>query len=91
MKKLVACVNIMPKMSSVYWWDGKVNFESEELLIMKSTSDHFDAINVAVKELHPYECPELISFKVSLPFIRFSLYDRLDFHSCMQWFVIGID
>jgi periplasmic divalent cation tolerance protein len=61
---LVACVNIIPEIRSIYRWKGEVCDDSERLLIMKTTEDRFDEVQAAVKELHPYEVPEIISLKI---------------------------
>jgi periplasmic divalent cation tolerance protein len=59
--KLVACVNIFPKITSIYQWEGKLCEEEELLLICKSISPNFDEISKKVKEIHPYDIPEIIS------------------------------
>ena len=64
-EKLVACVNIIPKIRSVYWWEGKVCQEDEVMLVSKSTKSLFPAIMYRVKSLHSYQVPEIISFPIS--------------------------
>ncbi len=59
-KKLVACVNIVSKIESVYWWEGKICNSSEVLLIAKTTSELFDNVVEEVKAVHCYEVPEVI-------------------------------
>ncbi len=59
-KKLVACVNIIPKIKSVYWWENKICKSNEQLLIMKSTKNNFNKIVKEVKQIHPYEVPEIV-------------------------------
>jgi periplasmic divalent cation tolerance protein len=61
---VVACVNIVPEIRSIYLWKGEVCDDSERLLIMKTREDRFDELQAAVKELHPYEVPEIISLKI---------------------------
>jgi len=63
-KKVVACVNIIPKIRSIYWWDGKVCDEEEVLLIAKSRKHLFPAICTTVKELHSYQVPEVIALSL---------------------------
>lgn len=63
-EKIVACVNIIPEIRSIYRWKGEVHDETERLLIMKTRDDLFDELQAAVKELHPYEVPEIISLEI---------------------------
>jgi periplasmic divalent cation tolerance protein len=63
-QRLVACVNIIPKMDSFYWWDGQVLTDEESLLIMKTTHQKFAALQEFVERNHPYEIPELLAVEV---------------------------
>jgi len=63
-EKLVACVNIIPKIQSIYWWENKVCQEDEVMLIAKSTQSLFPTIIDRVKSLHSYKVPEIISFPI---------------------------
>ena len=63
-KKLVACVNILPQIRSIYTWKGQLCDETELLMIMKTRGDRFGELQTAVKELHPYEVPEIISLNI---------------------------
>lgn len=60
-----ACVNIVPGIRSVYRWEGKLCDEVECLLIIKSTSDRFEAIRARIRELHTYQLPEVIAIPIS--------------------------
>lgn len=62
---LVACVNIVPGMRSVYAWRGAVERSDECLLLMKTVAARFAAIEARVKALHSYELPELIAVPIS--------------------------
>ena len=62
---LVACVNILPSVRSVYTWKGKVERASEHLLLVKSLGRQYKAIEVCIRELHPYELPEIIAVPIS--------------------------
>jgi periplasmic divalent cation tolerance protein len=64
-RELAACVNIIGPISSVYRWKGKIQSESEFLLLIKSTEDAFDRVRDAVLELHSYEMPEFIELGIS--------------------------
>jgi len=63
-EKLVACVNMIPRIRSVYWWKGEVCNEEEILMIMKTRSDLFPALRDRVRALHSYEVPEIIAFPI---------------------------
>ncbi len=65
-KKLVACVNIVPEIRSIYSWQGEICDETELLLIMKTRSDIFAELESTVKALHPYEVPEIIALDIRL-------------------------
>jgi periplasmic divalent cation tolerance protein len=61
---LAACVNVVPGVVSVYRWKGAVERETEQLLVIKTTAERFEALRQALVELHPYEVPELIALAV---------------------------
>ena len=63
-RRLAACVNVLPQVVSVYRWKGSVAREEERLLVIKTTSDRFEALRQAIVELHPYELPELIALPI---------------------------
>ena len=64
-RRHAACVNIMPVVRSVYRWKGKVSEDSEYLLIIKTAAEEYPAVEVAIQELHSYELPEILAFRVS--------------------------
>jgi len=61
-QKLAACVNIAPEIRSIYFWKGQVCDETERLLIVKTRQSLFPDVQRIVREMHPYEVPEIISF-----------------------------
>lgn len=63
--RLAACVNVIPRIHSTYRWEGKVQQDDESLLIIKTTTDCFDALKQMVLQLHPYELPEVIAVNLS--------------------------
>jgi periplasmic divalent cation tolerance protein len=63
-QKLVACVNIVGPVESVYRWKGEVENAQEFLLMMKTDSERFERVRDAVKSLHSYEVPEVIQLPV---------------------------
>ena len=64
-KKLAACVNIIDKIESLFWWQGKVDRAKEALLIIKSKKEKLAKIIKTVKALHSYEVPEIIALPIS--------------------------
>ncbi|CAN6288330.1 unnamed protein product, partial [Urochloa humidicola] len=63
-EKLAACVNIVPGIESVYWWDGKMQSDAEELLIIKTRESLLDALTEHVKANHEYDVPEVIALPI---------------------------
>ena len=63
--KLAACVNILPRVQSVYRWQGKVESASEIPLFFKSTAASYPALETRIRQLHPYELPEIIALPIS--------------------------
>ncbi|GJN30510.1 hypothetical protein PR202_gb18822 [Eleusine coracana subsp. coracana] len=64
-EKLAACVNIVPGIESVYWWEGKVQTDAEELLIIKTRESLLNALTEHVKANHEYDVPEVISLPIT--------------------------
>lgn len=62
--RLAACVNIVPGLESVYEWQGKVERDSEVLLIIKTRQDRYGQLEETLQQHHPYELPEIL--RVSL-------------------------
>lgn len=66
-KKLAACVNLISPITSIYAWEGKINEEEETLLVVKSRAELFEGeILPAVREIHPYQVPEIIALPISM-------------------------
>jgi periplasmic divalent cation tolerance protein len=64
-RELVACVNLVPQIRSIYRWKGKVCDDTEILMIMKTREDLFERLMGEVRGLHPYELPEVISWRIA--------------------------
>jgi periplasmic divalent cation tolerance protein len=62
--RLAACVNILPQMSSVYVWEGRLEEASEAVLIAKTTAGRVPELIERVKSLHSYSCPCIVSLAV---------------------------
>lgn len=63
-EKLTACANAVPGVRSRYWWKGKVETASEQLLILKTRASKLPALTRRVRELHSYSVPEVIALPV---------------------------
>ncbi len=63
-ERLAACANIVPKIRSIYRWEGKVQDDPEALMLIKTTDDLFEALIKRVKELHSYSVPEIIALPI---------------------------
>lgn len=63
--KLAACVNAIPGVQSYFSWVGKVDSAEEHLLIIKTTHEHYAALEKRIQTLHPYELPEIIAVPIS--------------------------
>lgn len=61
---LAACVQILPEIESVYRWQGKIQRESEVLILAKTTRAKFDELEIQVRALHSYDTPEIIAVPV---------------------------
>ncbi len=70
-RRHAACVNIVPVHRSVYRWQGKVCDDREYLLLIKTLEREYEAVEAAVQELHSYELPEILAFRVSRGESRF--------------------
>ena len=62
--KLAACVNIIDKVDSVFFWAGKIDQAKESLLVIKSRKEKLSQIIKLVKSLHSYEVPEIIAIPI---------------------------
>jgi periplasmic divalent cation tolerance protein len=64
-RKLVACVNIVSTVRSLYWWDGAIHEDDESLLVVKTTDEMVAPINALLDAIHPYDVFELVTMAVS--------------------------
>ncbi|MFQ5790412.1 MAG: divalent-cation tolerance protein CutA [Acidobacteriota bacterium] len=63
-RRLAACVNVTAPVRSFYTWKGRLEDESERMLFIKTRADRYADLEAAVRELHPYEVPELIAVPI---------------------------
>jgi periplasmic divalent cation tolerance protein len=79
-ENLAACVQILPKIQSVYRWKGSIERQDEILLIAKTVALKFEELEREVRALHSYETPEI----VALPIIAGSA-------PYLEWLAAGVD
>ena len=64
-EKLAACVNRIPGVESTYAWEGRIERDAEDLLIVKTRADLFDRLKARVEALHGYDVPEVIALPIT--------------------------
>ena len=63
-ERLGACVNTIQNVSSSYWWMGRIEHAKEYLLIIKTKNTLLSRLIKRIKQIHPYDVPEAISFEI---------------------------
>lgn len=63
-RQQAACINIIPKIRSIYRWKGNIERDHEVLLLIKTSKAQFQALEDTIAELHPYELPEIVAVSV---------------------------
>ncbi len=63
-EKFAACVQIYGSGESFYWWEGRVESASEWLILIKTSENKLEALIKKLKEIHPYEVPEIIAHEI---------------------------
>ncbi|OAG27881.1 divalent-cation tolerance protein CutA [Thermodesulfatator autotrophicus] len=63
-ERLIACANIYTGISSLYWWEGKIQEDNEVVIILKTKEELTQKVIAKIKALHSYECPCILSFSV---------------------------
>lgn len=64
-QELAGCVQILPPMTSIYRWQGRVEEASEVLLLIKTTRAVYARLEAALKQHHPYQTPEIIALPIA--------------------------
>lgn len=62
--RLVACANLMPRIESHYWWQGKMERAQEVLILLKTTRARLAALERLIVAKHPYDTPEFVVLPV---------------------------
>lgn len=60
-ERLIACANLIPRVKSLYWWDGKIQRDGETLIVMKTPARNAKKLLKRVKQLHSYSVPEFLT------------------------------
>lgn len=63
-ERLAACANLIPSISSAYWWKGKIEEATEALLVLKTRQDLVERLVTRVRALHSYTVPEVIALPI---------------------------
>ena len=63
-KRLAACVNVIPRIYSVYRWKNAIEHDSEQLLLIKTTTERVPELRDALSAMHPYELPEFLVVRI---------------------------
>jgi len=64
-RRVAACVNVLPAATSFYRWQGKPEEASEHPVLVKTTQDRYADLEAAIRELHPYDLPEIVAWPVT--------------------------
>jgi len=63
-ERLAACANVLPGITSLFWWGGELQRAEEALVVLKTPAERVEALFARAVELHPYEVPELLALPV---------------------------
>ena len=63
-KRLAACVNVIPGVRSLYWWNDTLAEDGESLLVIKTPQSRISSLESHLGEIHPYDVPEMLSLAV---------------------------
>ncbi len=61
--KLGACVQVLPQMKSFYFWEGKIQNDSENLVLIKTLDEKFDELKEFIQTNHSYDVPEIVALE----------------------------
>ncbi len=64
-KRLAACIQTAGPIKSIYWWKGKIEKTKEWACIIKTRKSLYKKVEKAIKEIHPYEVPEIIAISIT--------------------------
>ena len=70
-RRVAACVNVLPAATSFYRWQGNPEEAAEHPVLVKTTQDRYADLEAAIRELHPYDLPEIIALPVTAGFAEY--------------------
>jgi periplasmic divalent cation tolerance protein len=62
--RLAACANVLPGMTSIYWWQGEIHRDQEAVLVLKTRAGLVDRLVAEVRRLHPYQVPCVVALPI---------------------------
>jgi len=65
-KRLAACAQVIGPIISTYWWQGQIEMAEEWLCVMKSRQDLYEELERVIRQVHPYDVPEILAVPVVL-------------------------
>ena len=73
-ERLAGSINVLPGTFSVYRWENELSEDTESLLLVKTTQERYPALEARVRQMHPYEVPELLALKVEHTLPQFAAW-----------------
>ena len=73
-ERLAGCVNVLPSTFSVYRWENELSEDTESLLLVKTTQERYPALEARVRQMHPYEVPEILALGVAQTLPQFAAW-----------------
>ncbi len=70
-RRLAACINIIPEVHSIFWWEEKIEHCDETLMIIKSKGEVFDELVESVRAIHSYKTPEILAVPIQHGFTEY--------------------
>lgn len=70
-KRLAGCVQIWGPISSSYWWENKIEKADEYIIFIKTRGELYKAVEKTIKELHPYDVPEIIALPILMGYAEY--------------------
>ena len=63
-EKLIACANLLPEITSLYMWEGRMECDRETVAILKTSADRAETLTARIRAAHPYEVPCIVAWPV---------------------------